>query len=86
MIIEQSKDYRLRSTIGRRKFFIFPFKCELCGNRFMLEYGYKFRKDIRLDKFREGYLTFFYKNEKVCDICSKEIIDELKKKWGLEEE
>ena len=80
MIIEQSKDYRLRSTIGRRKFFILPFKCELCGNRFMFEHGYKFRKNLRLHEFRGVYSKDFYANEKVCDICSKEIIDALKKK------
>ena len=82
MIIEQSKDYRLRSTIGRRKFFILPFKCELCGNRFMFEHGYKFRKDIRLYEFRGRYAKDFYKGEKVCDICSKEIVDGLKKGNG----
>ena len=52
-------------------FYILPFKCENCGNWFMLEHGliqkndyYEFGDFICGDK----------KYTKYCDICSREIV------------
>jgi len=52
-------------------YFVLPFKCERCGNTFMLEWGLRRKNDLyndfsdRLDGIR--------KYEKYCGICPQEI-------------
>ena len=53
-------------------YFVFPFKCDNCGNVFMLERGLRKRDtcyDNILDRF-DGIKKY----EKYCGICAQEII------------
>lgn len=61
-------------------YFVFPFRCEKCGNLFMLERGLRRRDTCYtniFDRF-DGYKKY----EKYCGICSMEII---KKEAGHEQ-
>ena len=53
-------------------FYIFPFKCDECGNWFMLEHGLIQKNDYYDcgDWFIYGYKKY----KKYCDICSREIV------------
>ena len=53
-------------------FFILPFKCSRCGNRFMLEYG--LRQQIRNSDFLDNLFDERYYH--YCGICSIEIMKE----------
>ena len=51
-------------------FFVLPFRCEKCGNVFMLERG------LRRENYRYEWFDWFFgvkKYEKYCGICSQEI-------------
>lgn len=53
-------------------FFIFPFKCDKCGNKFMLEYGLRQQiedSDIFDNLFDDRYRHY-------CGICSVDIMKE----------
>lgn len=54
-------------------YFVLPFRCEKCGNLFMLERGLRRKNDYYdglLDRL-EGYKKY----EKYCGICSLEIAE-----------
>ena len=55
-------------------YFVLPFKCEKCGNVFMLERGLRRKNDCYeciFDRF-DGEKKY----EKYCGICSQEIVKE----------
>ena len=53
-------------------YFVLPFKCDKCGNTFMLEWGLR-RKNDMYDNFSDYLVTGTKKYEKYCGICSQEI-------------
>lgn len=56
-------------------YFVFPFRCEKCGNVFMLERGLRKRNPC-YETFLDS-LDDIKKYEKYCGICSQEITEKL---------
>lgn len=56
-------------------YFVLPFKCDKCGNVFMLERGLR-RKSEYYDGLSDRF-DGYKKYEKYCGICAQEIIKKL---------
>ena len=56
-------------------YFVLPFRCDKCGNLFMLERGLR-RRDTSYENFLDR-LDGIKKYEKYCEICSVEIAEKL---------
>ena len=82
MIIEGREQTCIEHYL-KRKFFIRPFVCSCCGNKIMLEHGYVVKTGF---KYKLDYLSpivgifgSFDIPDKICEICSKDVIDYLLK-------
>ncbi len=84
MILQNRDQTRIEHYL-KRKFFIRPFVCALCGNKIMLEHGYVVKDCF---KYKDDYLTSVAEYygafdipipEKICEICSKDVIEFIRK-------